>query len=247
MAKKLVLLPYSPWSEKARFALDHHGVPYSLEVHAPVTGELSLRLRLGRPFSKATVPVFFDESEAYADSLAIAERAERVGLGTPLFPAEHRQAILAWNAASERALESGRKRVFQRTLADANALEENLVGVVPAPLRSSARQVASNAIRYMQAKYGVDSLDEGTIERELEKLRAALAGGKLYLVGGVFTYADIAMAVVLQMVEPVRDEHLRIARHVRRTFRDPDLAARFPDLLEWRDRIYDLHRKQAPQ
>lgn len=244
MAKKLVLLPYSPWSEKARFALDHHGVPYALEVHAPVTGELGLRLRLGRPFAKATVPVLFDDREAFTDSLAIAEQAERVGRGSALFPDAHRAEIMAWNAASERALASGRKRVFQRTLADTNALEQNLVGVVPGPLRSSARPIAANAVRYMQAKYSVGSIDANVIETELENLRAALADGRRYLVGGTFTYADIAMAVVLQMVEPVADAHLRIAAHVRRTFRDPELAARFPDLIEWRDRIYDAHRKR---
>jgi glutathione S-transferase len=44
----LVYLPYSPWSEKARWALDYHGVRYDQSIHVPITGELPLRLRTRR-------------------------------------------------------------------------------------------------------------------------------------------------------------------------------------------------------
>src|SRR5262245_44456729 len=36
---------YSPWTERARWALDHHGIAYRFEEHVPVVGELALRRR----------------------------------------------------------------------------------------------------------------------------------------------------------------------------------------------------------
>jgi glutathione S-transferase len=42
--RKLVALHYSPWSEKARWALDHHGVAYRYEEYKILLGEPKLRL-----------------------------------------------------------------------------------------------------------------------------------------------------------------------------------------------------------
>jgi hypothetical protein len=43
---ELLALPYSPWSEKARWALDVRGVPYDYRRYQPVLGELALRVKL---------------------------------------------------------------------------------------------------------------------------------------------------------------------------------------------------------
>jgi glutathione S-transferase len=35
---ELVAVPYSPWSEKARWALDHHALPYRETAYQPLIG-----------------------------------------------------------------------------------------------------------------------------------------------------------------------------------------------------------------
>jgi glutathione S-transferase len=43
---ELLALPYSPWSEKARWALDVRGVPYRYRHYQPLLGELGVRRTL---------------------------------------------------------------------------------------------------------------------------------------------------------------------------------------------------------
>src|SRR5687768_3084143 len=97
----LVGLSYSPWSEKARWALDHHHIPFTYEEYVPMLGEPALRLRLRKAFGKVSVPVLIDGKESYGDSYEIARFAERTGKGKPLFGAERESQIAAWNERSE--------------------------------------------------------------------------------------------------------------------------------------------------
>lgn len=69
---------------------------------------------------------------------------------------------------------------------------------------------------------------------------AALAG-RAYLLDA-FTYADVAMAVVLQMVRPVPDRYMPLGPAVREVRTNEELARGFADLVEWRDRLYARHR-----
>ena len=56
-----------------------------------------------------------------------------------------------------------------------------------------------------------------------------------------FSHADIAMAQVLAFVEPP-STHLRMTDGIRESFRDPELAERYDDLLSWRDALYEQFR-----
>lgn len=58
--RTLVLLPYSPWSERASWALDHHDLVYRRVDHVPVIGERRLRRWVGRREGPATVPVLIE-------------------------------------------------------------------------------------------------------------------------------------------------------------------------------------------
>src|SRR4051812_15683513 len=99
---RFVAIDYSPWSEKARWALDLRRVPYREEAYVPMLGELPLRLRLRRFTGPMTVPVLFTEDgRALTDSLAIARFAEEVGRGAPLFPSGRDGEIARWNERSE--------------------------------------------------------------------------------------------------------------------------------------------------
>src|SRR5580658_7746154 len=42
--RKLVSLHVSPWSERAKWALDHHRLAYTVVEHVPIAGERRLRL-----------------------------------------------------------------------------------------------------------------------------------------------------------------------------------------------------------
>ena len=55
-------IPFSPWSEKARWALDHHQIDYREAPFMPVFGEFALRFRMRKPFGAVTVPNLHDGS-----------------------------------------------------------------------------------------------------------------------------------------------------------------------------------------
>src|SRR6185369_10337053 len=70
---ELIGIPYSPWSEKARWALDVRRVPYVSRLYKPLVGEPMLRLALRRWRGAVSVPVLReDNGRMLADSLAIA-------------------------------------------------------------------------------------------------------------------------------------------------------------------------------
>lgn len=78
----------------------------------------------------------------------------------------------------------------------------------------------------------------------LERLRSGLAASSPYLLGA-FSYADIATASLIQAIAPVDDRHMRIGPATRATWTNASLAAGYADLVAWRDRLYDAHRRPA--
>lgn len=241
---ELIGLTYSPWTEKARWALDHHRVSYRYAEHLPMLGEPLLRWKARRPTGRVTVPLFVEAGGPVMDSLAIARHAERHGRGTPLFPEPHRAAIDAWNTRSERALAAARGLIVARTARSHRAKEEALPPLIPRALRPSLTSVASMGLAFFRFKYDLDQAGEderrAVISEELRALREAL-GGRPHVLDG-FTYADITMAAVLQAVRPVDGAFIRLRPATREAWTDPSLSADFPDLLAWRDALYSAHR-----
>jgi glutathione S-transferase len=72
-------------------------------------------------------------------------------------------------------------------------------------------------------------------------LRDAVAQGP-FLVGGRFSYADIAMASLLQGISPVGSGFIRLGPATRRAWTRPTLEAAYPQLVRWRDNLYLEHR-----
>lgn len=243
-SRELIGLSYSPWTEKARWALEHHGLSFKYTEHLPMLGELTLRVRSHQLGARATVPALLTRHGPVVDSFKIAQHADRIGGKAPLFPEGKLGDIEAWNERSERALAAGRGVVVARTAESAAAKEEALPPFVPRSLRPALTGVASAGLAFFRVKYGLD--EAGLAERrrivtdELRTTRAALAG-KPYLLGG-FTYADIAMAVTLQMVKPPDGRYLRIKDATRAAWTDPELSVEFADLVAWRDELYAKHR-----
>lgn len=238
-------LSISPWTERARWALDHHQVRYRYLEHTPMLGEPALRWRARRRESgRATVPLWIDDQRVLADSDAIARLADQscTGSAASLFPAEHDAAIRELSRAADRAMNSLRVLVVAGMLADPEAQLESLPPQIPGPLRGPLRGIARVGTRFLGRKYAADLAQLDACERVAhefaEQLRAQL-GDRQHLFDDRLSYADIVAATVINGFtggDPIR---LRNKPGTRRAWTQPKLAEAFPDLARWRDKLYE--------
>jgi glutathione S-transferase len=244
MTLKLVVLPVSPWSERARWALDHHGIRYRTITHVPFLGERRLRRWVGPGKVRATVPVLLADAERYTESWDIAAFADRRGTGSKLIPAEREAEVRTWNDRADSTMQSARVLVIAGMIGSDAALDENRPPALPRGLAPLLRPVTRFAMRWFGRKYGVDPDDLATprarLRETLTALREALAG-KPYLLGS-FSYADVVMATVLQGISPVPDRYIPLGPATRAVWTQPEIAREFADLVAWRDRLYEHHR-----
>lgn len=234
-------LTQSPWTEKARWALDHHSIAYRYHEHVPVLGEVLLRIKArSRPKGTApSVPLLVDGTEALCSSFAIARHAESIGRGDPLFPKEHADAIDRWAELSDRMIGAGRSRVLAKLRTNRDAQREALPSFIPGPLRSLMTPMATTAAWFLASKHDVprdfDAEAEASLRPALDEIRAALGGGRPHLVDR-FTFADVAIAAALQTLRPRK--RAPIGPGTRAIWTNEALASRYEDLLTWRDAIY---------
>jgi glutathione S-transferase len=245
---ELLGLPYSPWSEKARWAIEARGIVYDRRLYQPLIGELELRRKLRKWSGVVSVPVLLDDDgRAIADSAEIAKWADRRGDGPAMFPAGAEAEVDRFIALSERGMTAGRALSLLRLLED----DEGVLEMVPRALRGvlGARALAKAGIARTLRKYrgGRDQKAARAVLAEvLEEVRAALAkapatNGDVKTLLGRFTFADVAVAQLLAFVEPPAFG-LKLKDATRRSFTDPVLRERFSDLVAWRDALYDAHR-----
>jgi glutathione S-transferase len=246
--RSLVTLPVSPWSERAKWALDHHGLAYETIEHVPFLGERRLRRLVGPSAGRVTVPVLLDGEQKLTESWEIALYADREGERTPLLPFERQGEIRAWNDLADRSMEAGRALVSAALLASPEALDETLPRDVPGFLRPLLRPVTRYGTAWFARKYELDlgarERHLGVLRATLERLRSALAQSSPHLLGS-FSYADIVMAVLLQGVSPVDAAYIPLGPASRRAWTRSELAPEFSDLIAWRDELYSKHRARA--
>jgi glutathione S-transferase len=241
---------FSPWTEKARWALDHHGVSYRYKEHLIIFGMPVLRWKMRRWRGDVTVPAYVDGRVVCGDSWDIARLAEKQGHGAPLFPPEELPRIETYNWLSERALESLRILASLRLLESPEAQAEVLPPFVPGPLRRWLVGVARFAVAYIQREFGFGPESRAQALEQArsvwaELLRELRAAGGQYLLGGRLTYADVAMAVAVQGLKPVSVGPMRLPPAYERCWTTPELQDEFAELIRWRDRIYERHRRGA--
>lgn len=245
MSLRLVVLPVSPYSERARWALDHHRLAYQTITHVPFLGERRLRKLVGPDQPKATVPVLLTGEATLTDSWDIASFADRTGSGARLIPADRETEIRDWNRRANDTSASVRGLIVARMMDNPAALDESQPPATPRFLRPLVRPVARHAMRWFAQKHGVDPADEAgpraAMRALLVELRGAL-GGRPYLTGS-FSYADIVMASCLQGISAVADEYIPLGPATRAVWTQPELIAEFSDLVTWRDRLYAQHRR----
>lgn len=245
-ARKLVLLRISPFSERARWALDHHKVPYQPIDHMPILGEKRLRRLVGPDKPRATVPVLIlPDGALLTDSWDIALHADRAGSGTRLIPEGKEAEIRTWNDRADAVMATGRALVAEGMQRSPGALDESLPRALPAFLKPLLRPVGRYAMGQFGRKYGVQAEDLpvrlARMRAPLVQLREALSISGEYVLG-TFSYADIVMATCLQGLAPVADRFIRLGPETRKVWTQPALAGEFPDLVAWRDRLYEKHR-----
>ncbi len=242
--RTLYALPYSPWSEKARWALDHHGIAYREVMYAPPIDEVRLRIRTRNLRGRLSVPLMLDGRRALTDSWDIAVYADELGAKEKLIPASRIEEIRAIDELSQRGLDAGRVLVLRQGLADDGALAEMAPRFVRRVLGPLTVPVVRRVVLRTQRKWGADVRTEDealtTLGEVLAKLQRALAGKEFVL--GTFSYADVAASQLLGMVSPVVHPRLRIGERTRARFTVASLAETFHDLVLWRDGLYE-HRR----
>jgi glutathione S-transferase len=236
-------LSYSPWTERARWALDHHRVAYRYHEHVPMLGEPLLRARAKvRSGQKASVPLLVDGDERFMDSLDIMVRADR-GASRPLISNLAETRALA--AEVDRALNAARARLTGRLLADREALTESATAAVPAFMASLAAPVAALGVKFIARKHGAQ---RGQEARSVETLRSVLRDLRPLVdpsqphTRDSLTATDILVATLLWAVRPVLAEHMRAGPAVRRAWATDELVEEFSALLDWRDALYRFVR-----
>lgn len=239
---RLIALHYSPWSEQARWALEHHRLPYTYTEYLPMLGEPLLRIASRKPWRKPTVPMLIDGSTVLHDSLEIARLADARGSAPSLFPDSTR--VEAINHTAERLKASGRALSIDATLRNSRALEESLPPFFPEHLRGALRPLARLGAHFLARKHRARTIDTADHLRiladGLRELRDTLDGQPFFL--DTFSYADIVVATTLQFVLPPGNAFCSLGPAVRDCWTKPELASELSDLLAWRDQLYRNHR-----
>ncbi len=238
-------LAYSPWTERARWALDHHRIPHRYHEHVILLGEPLLRWRARNAgMAKASVPLFVDGHTAIGDSLLIARHADAVGEGSHL-STDHPE-FGDFSARIEDALQGARASVTAAILADPEALRESARAAAPEALTPMLRPVAAMAARFIARKYSADlaagERNRAGIREVLRELRER-KGSRRHFVGDSFSAFDLWAATLIQGVSPVSHRYIRLSPAVQRAWTQPGLAAEFADLVQWRDEIYAVYRR----
>ncbi|MCA9534855.1 MAG: glutathione S-transferase [Sandaracinaceae bacterium] len=236
----LVGLSYSPWTERARWALAHHGIAYRYREHVPMVGEPALRLRARAPRGeRVSVPLLVHPGGVVRDSVEIMRFADAHGGGPSLgasAPDTER-----WASRVEVGLAATRARVTAAILADPEALRESVLPLAPGPLAHLMKPAGALGARFVARKYGADLGDgarhEATLRAVLTDLRGALSGRE-HLRGDAFSACDILAATLLQGVAPVSHPRVRLLPAQRAAWTHVGLADEFADLVGWRDRLY---------
>ena len=242
MTPVLYGLSYSPWSLKARWALDANGVDFDYREYTIMLGEPALRLRTGRFFGKLSVPVLLKDDGHLFDSFALAKwAAEHEGA---LFPGDRGAEIEGWNEWAELISQAGRARTTATVIRDPIALRD----AMPSTLRGLGpltTALGKSGAQFILVKYGRIDADAVTekLRHYLQTVREALADSEFLL--GEFSYADVTVALAFQFVSPVSEDAIRIGDNARRYWTDTTLAEEFSDLMAWRDRVFERRPVRA--
>jgi len=247
---ELYYLHVSPWSEKARWAMDLSHYKYTKINFTPMITTPIVRLRSRNFTRKVTAPILISNQLCISDAYKIAqhvnsENNSKNHASVDLFPLELKSQIDEWEILSNQILQAGRALVCIRMKNHRGAKLMSLPPIIPSAIRPLMLPVATTGLYYFKTKYGFDwnRREEyiETMSQGLRKVKEQLTNSGDYLLGK-FTYADIALAVTLQMIEPVGNKYIPLDSNTESCWKTPELKEEFSDVIEWRNRIYQKHR-----
>ncbi|HEX5515234.1 MAG TPA: glutathione S-transferase N-terminal domain-containing protein [Gammaproteobacteria bacterium] len=224
---------FSPWTQKARWALEYCGVSYRYAEYTPTLSEPWLRWRMRQWSGSVSVPVLFVGKQVLRGSWDIAEYASKYAGDGRLGDFVE---VAKWNELSELALAEGRARVVNCVRQSRQALDEAMTGLIPRPLHTPLRFVARTAAQRLDRKYA-HLVVPGALRRALLLTRAGLAESASDYLLGRFSYADIVMVVILEMIAPVARTEPPLGPATKQCWSDPALVEEFADLVQWRNRL----------
>jgi glutathione S-transferase len=195
---RLVTVPFSHYCEKARWALDHAGIPFVEEGHVPLFHWRATRAAGGG----RTVPVLVADDGVYADSTDILRFCDRrAPAERRLYPPGVAEVVAALEERFDEELGPHVRRVAYRHVLPERRLVFGFArGRVPSWELALLRAVYPLARAYMRR---VILLDDATTARSLAAVEAVwrdvdamLADGRRFLVGDAFTAADLTFAAL---------------------------------------------------
>jgi len=235
MSNSLILYgeSFSPWTKKARWALEYCDVPYEYREYIPTLSEPGLRFKLRQLGGSISVPLLITPDHVLRDSWDIAVFANDLAGDNRLGDME---SIESWNQISEAALAEGRTRVVRAILGNNKALEEGMPKFIPAFLRRPMRFIAKDAVKRLDKKYA-HLLKSNSLRSALDTLREKLNLVDSDYLLGEFSYADITMAVILEVIAPIAIVEPPQGPETVKIWHNSELADEYQDLIEWRDRL----------
>jgi glutathione S-transferase len=197
VTNRLITIGASHYCEKARWALEHAGIPFVEEMHPPILHTLATYRNGG----KRTVPVLITEEGTYSDSTDILELADRhvkgalYGVGS-----EARRETKELEDLYDRRLGPHTRRIVYFHLLDTPAFPE----VFDFGL-SRGQRIAFRVLR--PGVRGLIRRGLGVTEKGAEKSRSRihevfdgvakrLGDGRRYLMGERFGAADLTFAAL---------------------------------------------------
>lgn len=228
------------------------------------SGPISVPVLFRRPAAGGGAIRGAEAIARYAQEQVIAAAAADGAAGvTPLpvlFPAVppgEADQVAAWAATAQEVLSYSRAAVMSVAASTPEGIAA-MSTMLPATMRSVlpaavVRWIGARTANGLVTKYP-PLVDRATARAHLDRLAAAVstggsggrgaaAKGCVYLVGGAFSYADIAMVIATGVVRPLGERYINDAplRSVKALVTDNPFAEGLDEVVAWRDAILAAH------
>lgn len=193
MTLQLLSIPFSHYCEKARWALERAGLPYTEKGHLPVFHYLYNR----RAGAGATVPALITPEGVLKDSSDILIYAH--AQGADLYPAAHMAEIRSLEARADRIGKHARAWAYSHLLTDFALLAEVIQHADPRE-QKLARPFFGLLAKGLGKKYrvrpGHSQKHRTEINTLWDQFDFLLRDGRSFLVGERFSAADLSLAAL---------------------------------------------------
>ncbi|MBA2661889.1 MAG: glutathione S-transferase family protein [Bradymonadaceae bacterium] len=195
----LVTISFSHFCEKARWALDHHGVDYREDDHAPIFHMLGTYPRGGG----RTVPVLVTAAGVFSDSTDILKHLDAVATDASkrLFPADESQRLEVEELEElfDKTLGPATRRLlYSRLLGEGAFMKRMLKLNGPAWQRALVGPSFPLIRSAIRRAYRINDQSAQRSRERIEEVFALveerIADGRRYLVGDSLSAADITFA-----------------------------------------------------